>query len=79
MPDMIKVHRVRKYNTNRRVPRPFKVVFQDKFERNKDVRNASNLKEAEELYKKCDITKDMKEEEREEYQESKGTSRKGRK
>ena len=38
MPDMIKVHRIGKYNTNRRVPR-----FQDKFERNKVVRNASNL------------------------------------
>ena len=52
MPDMIKVHRIGKYNTNRRVPRPLRVVFQDKFERNKVVRNASNLKEAEELYKK---------------------------
>ena len=43
MPDMIKVHRIGKYNTNRRVPRPLRVVFQDKFERNKVVRNASNL------------------------------------
>ena len=40
---MIKVHRIGKYNTNRRVPRPLRVVFQDKFERNKVVRNASNL------------------------------------
>ena len=38
MSDMIKVHRIGKYNTNRRVPR-----FQDKFERNKVVRNAINL------------------------------------
>ena len=29
MPDMIKVHRIGKYNTNRRVPRPLRVVFQD--------------------------------------------------
>ena len=64
MPDMIKVYRIGKYNTNRRVPR---VVFQDKFERNKVVRNASNLKEAEKFYKKCYITKDMNPEEREEY------------
>ena len=67
LPDMIKVHRIGKYNINRRVPRPLRVVFQDKFERNKVVRNASNLKEAEELYKKCYITKDMNPEEREEY------------
>ena len=39
------------------------------FERNKVVRNASNLKEAEEFYKKCYITKDMNPEEREEYHE----------
>ena len=49
MPDMIKLHRVGKYNTNRKVPRPLRIVFKDKFERNKVVRNASNLKEAEEL------------------------------
>ena len=52
IPDMIKVHRIGKYNTNRRVPRPLRVVFQDKFERNKVIRNASNLKEAEEFYLK---------------------------
>ena len=69
MPDMIKVHRIGKYNTNRRVPRPLRVVFQDKFERNKVVRNASNLKEAEEFYKMCYITKHMHLEEREEYHE----------
>ena len=28
MPDMIKVHRIGKYNINRRVPRPLRVVFQ---------------------------------------------------
>ena len=27
MPDMIKVHRIGKYNTNRRVPRPLRVVL----------------------------------------------------
>ena len=52
MPDMIKVHRIGKYNTNIIVPRPLRVVFQDKFERNKVVRIASNLKDAEEFYKK---------------------------
>ena len=52
MPDMIKMHRIGKYNTNRRVSITLKVVFQDKFERNKVVRNASNLKEAEEFCKK---------------------------
>ena len=67
IPYMIKVHRIGKYYANRRVPRPLRVVFQDKFERNNVVRNASNLKEAEELYTKCSITKDMKPEEREEY------------
>ena len=46
MPDMIKVHRIGKYNTNRRVRRPLRLVFQDKFERNKVARNARNLKEA---------------------------------
>ena len=59
MPDMIKVHKIGKYNTHRRVPRLLRVVFQDKFERNKVVRNASNLKEAKEFYKKCYITEDM--------------------
>ena len=49
MPDIIKVHRVGKYNTNRKVHIPLRVVFKDKFERNKVVRNASNLKEAEEF------------------------------
>ena len=77
MPDMIKVHRIGKYNTNRRVPRPLRVVFQDKFQRNKVVRNASNLKEAEELYKKCYITKVMKGRIPQTNEESKGTSRKG--
>ena len=67
MPDMIKVHRIGKYNTNRRVPSPLRVVFQDKIERTKVVRNASILKEPEEFYKKCYITKDMNPEEREEY------------
>ena len=60
---MIQVHIVEKYNTNRRV------VFHDNFERNKVVRNASNPKEAEEFYFKHYITKDMKPESREEYQE----------
>ena len=46
MPDMIKVHRIGKYNTNRKVRRPLRLVFQDKFERNKVARNARNLKEA---------------------------------
>ena len=50
MPDMIKVHIIGKYNTNRRVPIPLRVVFQNKFERKKVVRNDSNLKEAEEFY-----------------------------
>ena len=44
MPDMRKVHRIRKYKTNRRVPRPLRVVFPNKFERNKVVRNANHLK-----------------------------------
>ena len=51
MPDMIKVHIIGKYNTNGRVSRPLRVVFQDKFEKNKVVKNASNIKEAEEFYK----------------------------
>ena len=52
MPDMIKVHIIGKYNTNRRVARPLSVVFQDKFERNMVVRNASNFKEVEDFTKK---------------------------
>ena len=32
MPDIIKVHSIGKYNTNIRVPRPLRVVFQDKFD-----------------------------------------------
>ena len=44
MPDIIKVQvKVGKYNTNRKVPRPLSVVFKEKFESNKVVRNASNL------------------------------------
>ena len=50
MPDVIKVHRVGKYNTNRKLP--LRVVFKDNFERNNVIINASNLKEAEEFYLK---------------------------
>ena len=31
IPGMIKVYRIGNYNTNRRVPRPLRLVFQDKF------------------------------------------------
>ena len=51
MPYLIKVHRVVKYNTDGKAHGPFKVVFKDKFERNKVVRKASNIKEAETCYK----------------------------
>ena len=44
MPDSIKVHIFGKYNTNRKVPSPLSVIFKDKFERNKVIKNAINLK-----------------------------------
>ena len=64
------MHRVGKYNTNRKVPRLLRVVFKDKFERIKVVRNMqATLRKQRYFILKCYITKGMKAEEREEYQE----------
>ena len=45
------------------------ICFKDKYERNNVIRNVSKLKEAEEPYKKFYIAKNMKPEEKKEYQQ----------
>ena len=69
MPEIKKIQRIGKYNPDRNFPRPIRVTFLDKFNKNKVLRNASNLKKAEDKYKSCYINKEMNNKEKEEYQE----------
>eukprot|EP00794_Sanderia_malayensis_P010324 gene10324-11395_t len=69
VPVIHKIHRCGKYDENRKSPRPIKIVFKDKMDRNKVLRNAPNLKAAEDIYRSCYVKKDMNTDERKEYQE----------
>ena len=59
MPEITKIHRIRKYNPgNKGKYRQIKVVFKDNITRDKVPRNTSNLKQADDKYKHCYIRKE---------------------
>ena len=68
MPEITKIHRIGKYNPdNNGKYRQIKVVFKDNITRDKVLRNASNLKQADDKYKHCYIMKDLNQDERKEF------------
>ena len=69
MPEISNIQRLGKYDSKRSLPRPIRVIFKDKLERNKVIRNASNLKEADDKYKRCYINRAMNIEEKKDYTE----------
>ena len=59
--EITKIHRIGKYNPdNKGKHRQIKVVFKDNITRDKVLRNASNLKQADDKYKHCYIRKDLR-------------------
>ena len=70
MPIIEKIQRLGRYNPDKATYRPIRIIFKERSDRNKMVRNASNLKEADEKYKKCYINKELNSEERKEYEET---------
>ena len=68
MPEITKIHRIGKYNSDDKGKhRQIKVVFKDNITRDKVLRNASNLKQADDKYKHCYIRKDLNQDERKEF------------
>ena len=68
MPEITKIHRIGKYNPdNNGKYRQIKVVFKDNITRDKVLRNASNLKQADDKYKHCYIRKYFNQDERKEF------------
>ena len=69
MPKIERIQRIGKFNENPRenTNRAIKVIFMDKLDRDKILRNKSNLKEADIMYKTCYINRDLTTNERKEY------------
>ena len=68
MPEITKIHRIGKYNPDNKVKhRQIKLVFKDNITGDKVLRNASNLKQADDKYKHCYIRKDLNQDERKEF------------
>ena len=68
MPEKTKIHRFGKYNPDKKgIHRQIKVVFKDNITRDKVLRNASNLKQADDKYTHCYIRKDLNQDERKEF------------
>ena len=69
MPKIERIQRIGKFNENPRenTNRAIKVIFMDKLDRDKILRNKSNLKEADIMYKTCYINRDLTANERKEY------------
>ena len=63
MPKIEKILRLGAYNENRKTPRLIKVVFSDKYERDRLLRNVQNLRQADKMYERCYIRRDMSREE----------------
>ena len=71
MPIIEKIQRLGRYNPDKACTyRPIRIIFKERSDRNKMARNASNLKEANEKYKRCYINKELNSEERKEYEET---------
>ena len=68
MPKIERIQRIGKFNENPRenTNRAIKVIFMDKLDRDKILRNKSNLKEADIMYKTC-YNRDLTTNERKEY------------
>ena len=69
MPKIERIQRIGKFNENPRenTNRAIKVIFMDKLDRDKILRNKSNLKDADIMYKTCYINRDLTANERKEY------------
>ena len=66
-PKIVSVMRLGSFNRERKRPRLVKVSFEDKHEKNRVIRNTSNLKMVGQEYKSCYITKARSAIEREEH------------
>ena len=69
IPIIEKIQRLGKYNPDRKSARPMRVVFKDKLGKDKVLRNASNLKQADDINKTCYLNKEMNSEEKKELEE----------
>ena len=69
MPKIERIQRIGKFNENPRenTNRAIKVIFMDKLDRDKILRNKSNLKDVDIMYKTCYINRDLTANERKEY------------
>ena len=69
MPKIEKLQRIGKFNEeNGQRNRAIRVIFTDKFDRDKILRNKSNLRQADDKYKNCYINKDLTLNEKKEYE-----------
>ena len=66
-PKIVSVTRLVSFNRERNRPRLIKVSYEDKHERNRVIRNTSNMKMAGQEYRNCYITKARRATEREEH------------
>ena len=68
LPKIEKVYRLGKYSIEKKSPRPMRVVFKEKIE-DRVLRNAPNLKTADDVYRTCYVNKDMNSDEKKEFEE----------
>ena len=59
MPIIEKIQKLGRYNPNKAAYRPIRIISKERSDRNRMVRNASNLKKADEKYKRCYINKEL--------------------
>ena len=69
LPKIGKVYRLGKYSIEKKSPRPMRVVFKEKIEKDRVLRNAPNLKTADDVYRTCYVNKDMNSDEKKEFEE----------
>ena len=68
IPEITKIHIIGKYNPdNKGKHRQIKLVFKDNITIDNMLRNASNLKQADDKYKHCYIRIDLNQDERKEF------------
>ena len=69
LPKIEKVYRLGKYSIEKKSPRPMRVVFKEKIEKDRVLRNAPNLKTADDVYRTRYVNKDMNSDEKKEFEE----------
>ena len=69
LPKIEKVHRLSKYSIEKKSPRPMRVVFKEKIEEDRVLRNAPNVKTADDVYRTCYLNKDINSDEKKEFEE----------